>query len=668
MHGQVGVRIPRGEGFTNRGEGGPLRFAILGPVQVLHGGVCLDPGPFKQRVLLAALLCRPNTVMSVEQLVDAIWGDEPPRTARKNLLVYVSALRKITGNRIQRASYGYSINVPDGELDLLDFNSLTAAGQKACQSGDQERARALFGEAVSLWRDQPMVDLMTNAFIAAEAEALTERHLSAYEDWAGLEIRAGRHLDMIEPLGVLARRHPFRERLAVALMTALNQAGNRSEALARYEEHRQLMARDLGLEPSPVVQALYHSVLAAVRAPDGGTAEPGPGGQTATPAWARTGVRPAQLPRDLPDFTGRGEHLAALLDALTAGLGGPDAAVISGPTGAGKTALALHAGHLLASRFTDGQLFVPLRDEDGWPRPWRAVLSEMMQGAGLGVPLPAEENVAIGLWRSWLADRRFLFVLDDAPDEASVRRLLPGRGANATIVTSTRTLGALESVARIRLGEFSHAEVLEVLRRALGTSRTLDAGDAITRIITRCGAHPLVIQVITAKLTVLPHLSMRDWADRLDRAADVLDELTVGDMSVRARLDRFQRGLAPPLSNALHLLGALPEPPFSPGDLHWLLDRLAEPAGPVIEDLIEANLLAVAEGSYLMPIPAFRYACTLRSSGLATTRYSVGSEPWERRARRRARAATSAGDEESSSGTMTRATHTGISGSVRSTA
>ena len=169
------------------GQDQPLHFAILGPLEVHRGDTRLELGPFKQRVLLAGLLCRSNAIMPVEQLLDVIWANKQPRTARKNLQVYVSALRKITGDRIRHVAYGYALQVSIDQLDLLRFDYLADTGRKASQAGDLEGSRALLGEALLLWRDRPLVDLMANSFIGAESDTFMERYLAVYEDWADLE-------------------------------------------------------------------------------------------------------------------------------------------------------------------------------------------------------------------------------------------------------------------------------------------------------------------------------------------------------------------------------------------------------------------------------------------------------------------------------------------------
>jgi DNA-binding SARP family transcriptional activator len=590
------------------GRPGAMWFAVLGPLQVLQDGVSIDLGPFKQRVLLAVLLCRANTVLSVDELMNAVWDGAQPRTARKNLQVYISALRKIAGSRVQHASYGYSLRVKPDEVDLLQFAGLAAAGRKAAHTGDLDGSRTLLAQALRLWRDRPIVDLLNNTFAATESDAITEQYLGVYEDWIDREIDSGRHLGIIEDLARLARLHPFRERLATALMTALYRAGSRKEALGYYEEHRQFMARELGLAPSPVLQRHYQAILT-------GRAESARG----SISQIRVGAKPAQLPRAVPDFVGRDEEVETLCDTLTGQSAASSVAVVSGHPGAGKTALAVHVGHMVADQFSDGQIFVAMRDEAGLPRPWREILGELMRGTGLSAPPILDEAEALNLWRSWVASRRFLFVLDDAQDEASTRMLLPGGSANGTIVTSCRTLCGLAVGCRLQLSEFVQSEAEDLLRLKLGKSRTQDAERAVRQLITRCGALPSTICTVAAKLTILRHLSVQGYASMLEGSADVLAELEAGDGAVRARLERFYAGLPSAQRDGFRRLGLLPAPSFSHNDLLDALRELSEPAERVLEDLLDANVLAAdcdAETMahsirYTMPAITHQFAASL---------------------------------------------------------
>jgi len=557
-----------------------LTFGVLGPLVVSRGSQLLDPGPYKQRVLLGLLLLRTNLVVSVDELVQAVWPEGPPRTARKNLQVYVSTLRKLVGNRIRRVSYGYVFDAVSDELDALKFDSVVAAAYAAHHSGDLPQTRKLLGQAVELWRDDPLADLVHNPVIAAESERISQRYLSVYEDWVDLEIDAGRHLKVIGKLTQLSNRHPFRERLTAASMTALHHAGRRREALATFEAHRQLLARELGLAPSVVLQRLYQTILA-------GEAD---GPKRRAPAVER--LRPAQLPRDVPDLVGRTE----LADELVARLsrpGGCDVAVVTGATGTGKTALAIHVGHRLASAFSDGHVFVSLRSADGIPRRTLDVVTELLRATGPDLVTPCDEGHALAVWRSWLADRDFLVILDDATDDHRINELLPGNGRNRTLITSSDRLSGLESVHRAEIGELSFDDAAELLARMIGRARVVET--ALQRIIDRCGSTPLAIRAVGSKLATMRHVPMADLADRLESMDAVLDELAVRGESLRTRLQRRHADLGAVHQQAVRALGTLPGTAVRHDELAAAFTPLPEPAASVIERLIEANVVGVPE-------------------------------------------------------------------------
>ena len=600
--------------FSTDGPALPLTFAVLGPLELRAGGRVVDTGPYKQRVLLAVLLLRANTVVSVDQLLEAVWDESRPRTARKNLQVYICALRKFLGERIVNLGYGYLLRAEPQELDLLRFNRLVSDGRRAHSAGDAGLARMLLGDAVRLWRDRALVDLVGNSFVAAESERLSERRLDAFEDWIDLEIEAGHHLDVLEQLDELASLHPLRERLAAARMTALAQGGDRSAALGCYEAYRQRIARELGLAPSAVLQRLLQRIL-------GSSAGAGkPQSSVHGAVVVRPRPKPAQMPRDLPDFVGRTKQVEELSEFLKAqggyGHGYSDVAMIGGFTGSGKTALAVRIGHLLADWFPDGQVYVSLTDADGAERPWRDVLTELIRGIELDLWLPADESAALALWRSSVAGRQILFVFDNATGERAVRRLLPGSGASRSVVISTRRLGGLEAVHRLEVGEFGHDEAMELLERALGGARVRGTGDAVRRMMAACGGLPLVFRMIAAKLAALRHVSLAEYADRLDRHPVLLDELAVGDLSLRRRFDRFHAGLTPLQKDALRSLSALPGPIF--GHEHIA----------VLEDLMDTYLVSMSDYAsphqpvlYQVPVTFHQYVVGLYNTHRGSVEY-----------------------------------------------
>lgn len=500
-----------------------LRFSVLGPVSAEAAGRALPLGPLKQRVVLAVLLCQPNTPVSVDVLTDAVWGDDPPRTARKNLQVYVSTLRKTlaeagdNADRITLRPGGYRITVDAAELDSLRFQALARAGREASADGDAERAARLLDEARGLWTGPPLAELALPV-VQSVAERLTSRYLRVCEDWAEAALAAGRPREVAEVLGDLVEQHPLRERLRAAQMAALHRSGRRGEAMAVYDEVRQQLSRELGLSPSPVMVALYREILADASDP-------------AAPAKRRPA--PTGLPADTADFIGRREVLVELLESITADHAAP--CVLTGPAGVGKTALALHAAHRLADEFPGGRIFVRLREQDGTPRPTASVAAELLTYTGIRDDAPRDPALDAARWRGWLVDRRVLVVLDDAPDEAAVRPLLPGAGRGRVIVTTRPQLAGLAPAQRLQVPALTTAEALDLLGRLIGTGRVLCDRPAAERVVEACGLLPIAVRAAGLKLALLRHLPLADYADRLADPDTVLDELAVGDLHVRSQ-------------------------------------------------------------------------------------------------------------------------------------
>ncbi|MFE2260114.1 BTAD domain-containing putative transcriptional regulator, partial [Streptomyces cyaneofuscatus] len=598
---------------------GTVYFSLLGPLSAVRDGRPLPLGPRKQRLVLATLLARPNTPVPVDVLTDAVWPDDPPRTARKNLQVYVSAARALLGStgddgrdRVVHGCGGYRLTIDEGELDTLRFRSLARAGRAAGERGDLRTAARLMREALDLWEGPPLNDLRDSTGVAEEAERLEARCLTVYEDWAETEIELGRAAVAVDGLRDLVERHPLRERLRVAWMNSLHQSGRQAEALAVYDDYRQLLARELGLEPSPAMAALYRAMLGR--------------GRTARPAVAgREAAHGTALPAAPRDFTGRREELRELLALL----GSPDerVVVVSGPAGSGKSALALRAAHLLGDGFPDGRFHVQVRQEDGSARTPAEVLVELGRLCGVRVPAESSETAATAqaavpagpergpaaaavsqgaadAWQRWLALHRALIVLDDVPDEAFVRGLLPRSGPSSVVLTARGQLAGLAPVHRIALGALADGEALELLGKLIGPGRLRTDPAAALRIVRACGALPLAVGVGGMRLAVLRHLPLAEYADRLGDPSAALDELVAGDISVRLRMASGWQDLS---ADDRRALGRLAGPAQEGG---FTLDGAMEALGcgeraaiRTVESLIDAGAVTSPAGEVTRPPP-----------------------------------------------------------------
>ncbi|MGW6982345.1 BTAD domain-containing putative transcriptional regulator [Streptomyces sp. NPDC054932] len=582
---------------------GTLRFSVLGPLTVHRDDRALPLGPLKQRVVLATLLGSANSPVSVDALTDAVWQEEPPRTARKNLQVYVSALRALLGDddrdrpRLTHTGGGYMLRVAEEELDLLRFRSLVRAAEG---QGPRPAAR-LLRRALDLWQGPPLGDdLRQSPRLAEEAERLELRHLTAYESWAEAELELGGAPAVVEGLRDLVERHPLRERLRSAWMCALSGSGRQAEALAAYDDYRQLLARELGLEPGGAMAARYRMILA--------------GGHR---AGAGAAARPsAALPPDLVDFTGHGEELRHLMDLFEDDSAGR-VVLLSGPAGAGKTTLAVRAAHLLGDRFADGRLCVSLRDADGSTRSLSTVLAELGERTGqMGLSEPEA-------WREWLAEHRVLVILDDVPDERAVRPLLPGGGRGSVLLTAHGQLGGLAPVHRVSVPPLGTAESVQLLAGLVGQGRVRADREAALRIVRACGGSPLAVRVSGMRLAVLRHVPLREFADRLTDPAGALDELTSGDVSVRRWLAHGWEALPQEWGrDAGRLAAGTGEGPFGLTEAAEALGCDERHAVRVVEALIDAGMVTSPCGEvtahaaqYELPHLIRLYA---RGSGLGT--------------------------------------------------
>ncbi|MEU9202605.1 BTAD domain-containing putative transcriptional regulator [Streptomyces sp. NPDC048332] len=582
MESRTGEAYPgiRRESTGDDGTGAAqLRIDLLGPLRASRHGLPLPLGPLKQRLVLAVLLTRPNTPVSLEELTDALWPDDPPRTARKNLQVYVSNLRRVLDpgdlGRLRHGPGGYVLHLTADECDSLRFDELARHGDAELRGGAPNRAALLYRRALDLWRHAPFSDLAARAdVLRAAVERQHSRRLAVYEAWAEAQLETGEPAPVADTVDEMVSRYPLRERLRAAQVTALHRAGRRTEALAAYDDCRQQLSRELGLEPGAALQSAYRCLL-----------------ENAAPARPRGGPTGSRLlPPGLADFTGREQERESLCAQLSCE-GGPPV-LLTGPAGIGKTALAVQVAHHLAAQYPDGVVATRLCAEDGSTRPWSSVLAELARSLGCTERLPVDREEAATAWRSWLSGRRVLLLLDDAPDAAALGPLLPPSGPTAALVTSRSRLPCLESAHRTELPPLSADEALSLLGRIIGRTRLEAEHAAAERIVTATGFLPLALRAGGNRLSVLRHMPLGQYADRLEHPSEALDELSSGGLGVRARLAGAWARLPGPARITLRALAALPDPAFSLPVAARALGLDGRNTQRALEGLIDVGVLA----------------------------------------------------------------------------
>ncbi|WP_307871663.1 BTAD domain-containing putative transcriptional regulator [Micromonospora sp. U21] len=589
-----------------------------------HEGRSVRLGSVKQRLLLATLLLRPNEVVGTNELAAMLWGDEEPASAAANLRTYVRGLRHALGggapwDGITAVAGGYLLRVGQGERDLDLFDAAAARGRAALAASDPDRAEAELSAAVDLWRGPPLSDLPLRSALARRVAQLEERRLLVEEDYAEAVLALGASADVVHRLRGLLDRHPQRQRAWGQLMVGLYRIGDVAGALDAFRQARQTLAEETGLDPTPELIKLYDDILhhspGLAAQPPSGPDRPAPG--TAVGPLIQ---RPEQLPRAVPEFVGRSAELARL-DALLHGAEGPTSVVIStvsGMAGVGKTALALHWAHRVADRFPDGQLYVNLRgyDEADAVSPPDA-LSSFLEA--LGVPhirIPSGMEARTGLYRSLLASRRMLLVLDNARDSAQVRALLPGAGGCMVVVTSRDRLGGLiaaECATPLTLDVLRAEESMSLLARRLGAGRLASDPAAVADIIEAAGRLPLALSIVGARAATHPTFPLGAIAAELHSAEARLDALADGD--VRRVFSWSYLALGKDAARLFTLLGLHPGPDLTAAAASALAGVSAAAVTPLLRELTRLHLLSEhAPGRYAFHDLLRAYAAELAQS------------------------------------------------------
>ncbi|CAL9372866.1 Regulatory protein AfsR [Actinosynnema sp. ALI-1.44] len=586
--------------------GEPLRFEVLGLLRVWRGGREVDLGAAKQRAVLAVLLLARNTPVSRDHIIEAVWGDATPSSAVNLVQTYVAGLRRaLEPSRARRAPAetltsvgdGYLLRVDPAAVDLDAFERGVAAAGRLRSTGDLEAAARVLDEVLALWRGEPLGGV-TGLFAEVERGRLGERRLAVLEERAELLLLIGRGSELVQELTALVAEHPLRERVHGLLMRSLCQAGRQAEALAVYREARRVLVEELGVEPGPELRRLQQAVLAGENPePERPTRPMVIPPQPAEPALPTT---PAQLPRAPVSLIGRDAELAKLDGLLAAHPSGGLVLVVTGPAGVGKTALALHWAHRVREEFPGGQLYIDLHGYDPNQEPLGAgeVLNRFLRTLGVpsaDIPVTVEERSA--LFRTLVADRRMVVMLDNARGSTELMALLPG-SPSCVVVTSRRRLVGLVAHAEAKLVELDMLDTdaaVEVLGRVAGRDGA-EVG-ALRRLAVLCDGLPLALRIAAARLAVSPSLRAAELVAELDDEHGRLAALGLEDedSTVRAALDASRRALSPLPARLLALLGLHPGPDVTAHVVAAMGRVRVSEAQRALDALTAANLLSVNE-------------------------------------------------------------------------
>jgi DNA-binding SARP family transcriptional activator len=576
--------------------GGDVEVRILGSMQLASRvGVIRIPGG-RQRALLAALALNRGGVIAADTLAEWLW-ERPPATARQQVHKAVCSLRQLLSTAvgagqagaptIATTEQGYELLLGEALLDLTLFEERLREAEMATADGHDDIALELLRNALELCRG-PIFAGLESFHLRTAASRLEELRLAATERALALRQRTGDAAGALPELAELVAGNPLREAPRAALIRALHRSGRRADALAAYEEGRELLATELGVEPGTELRAARDQVL------NDGTA--------VAPAAVAAPGRQRFLPRDTGDFTGRrAEQEQVLAWIAERAEAGPVTVAISGMGGIGKTALALHLAHRLAESYPDGQYYLDLDGFTTGHQPLRpaVALDQLLRSAGVP-PDQIRREVAerAAQWRSTIAGRRVLLVLDNAAGEEQVRPLLPGAPGALVVLTSRRRMIGIEDALPVTLDVLPPADALRLFGETAGTDQ-LDSEAAA--VVELCGRLPLAIRIAASRLRHRPGWTAGYLAGLLRDGRRRGRVLSTGEQDVHSVIGLSLRYLHCPQRRLFGLLGLHPGPDIDPYAAAALAAVPVADAEQALEDMVESNLLMQrVPGRYLL--------------------------------------------------------------------
>ncbi|MEW2624621.1 BTAD domain-containing putative transcriptional regulator [Streptomyces sp. NPDC048106] len=575
----------------------------------------------KVRALLAVLLIRANQMVSTGQLIDELWPDDAPSGAKNQVHGLVTRLRRALDDDrkdvVVTRNPGYQLALTCEDTDVWQFEDMVEKGRRELRGGNPGPAAELLRRALSLWRGPALADIEGPPLVESEVARLAELRQTALETRIDCDLACGRHTELISELRALTDADPLRERTWAQLMTAEHRAGRQADALRSYERMRATLRTELGVGPSAEMRRLHETLSLPVKVP---ATEP-----AAPPVPVPAPATPAQLPADLASFVGReaeGDRLRLLLRPSTPGArsAATVVAVISGMAGVGKTALAVHWAHRLHRACPDGQLFLDLHGFSRGRRPVEPAQALHRLLRSLHVPehrIPDEVDDRAALFRTQLAHRRFVILLDNAADVAQVEPLIPATSGCLVIVTSRSDLSGLSNARSLRLDLLPVSDAVRLFTDIVGTERFTEAETALAEEIAEyCGRLPLALRIAGNRMRSRPSWKMSYLADRLRDQRWRLFGLREGHETIAAAFELSYRQLGARQQHMFRRLSLHPGHDVEPYAAAALADTTVGEAHQLLEDLVDAHLLFQhAPGRYVFHGLLHSYAAALAEQG-----------------------------------------------------
>jgi DNA-binding SARP family transcriptional activator len=579
-----------------------MEVRVLGPVEAWSGGTKISLTRRQQRLMLGILALEANRLVSRDQLVQLLWGEQPPQSAYAVIHSRMSEIRTAVaagndaGGRLTTRGSGYILHIEPENVDAHRFTAIASA-PRSPDSDEHERVR--LREALGLWRGPVLGGWLPDDSYSTLCQGLEAARLTATENLFDVELRLGNHLRVVDEILATSVANPTRERLTGQMMLALHRAGRTVEALHAYDRWRRWLSDELGIDPGSDIQSLHLAILHGDTEPERSDAASTvgiPSGRDVADEGFSVRV-PQTLPHDIADFSGREQQVAHLRSRVLRSNGsGVSVTTVAGPGGVGKTALALHVAHQVRAEFPHGQLYATLRgiDHEGPAEPID-VLGRFLRALGIDhAAMPETLDDRVDLYRDLLAGRRVLVVLDNASSDEQVVPLIPGSPTCSVLVNSRARLGATFGAETLQLEVLEQAESEELLTRIVGSARTVLEPQAVADLARRCGHLPLALRVAGAKLAAKPHWAIRKMVGLLEAEHDRLDRLKHGNLDVRSSIALSYTGLALGARRLLRRLGTLNLLEVGVWLSAALLDDSLDAAEECLEELLDAQLIEIA--------------------------------------------------------------------------